>query len=321
MEKYKLTIGIPTYNRVNILKKQINFMINEGVMNDKRIELLISDNGSQDGTKQYLMQIKDSYPLIQINIEKQNKGLIGNLINIYSFSQAEYIWIVGDDDLLVNGCVSNIMNILERQTDLVWLMLNYLETGNEKKMQIPRTGYYSKGLDLLKQVCNTEYALGALMFITASIYKTQYAKKIVGLYRKSKEAKNENLALPLRVSYYVALSGPAYFIEDIWVYDNVANVSWKKDEIKVHARDQIAILDFVAKATNRKLLNDINIFAYLTVETPEFKYIKMKKRNQDNNWPDNYAMKFFLLHRPWIILIDFIKILMRHIKKSTNGNR
>ena len=47
-----LSICIPTYNRLEQIKRQVEFFIFEGVL-EKDIELIVSNNCSTDGTTEY----------------------------------------------------------------------------------------------------------------------------------------------------------------------------------------------------------------------------------------------------------------------------
>ncbi|MBA3028633.1 MAG: glycosyltransferase family 2 protein [Desulfobacteraceae bacterium] len=72
----KLTISIPTFNRLELLKKTLQSI--EPLKNNSDIELLVTDNNSDDGTWERLCRKKDDYGLcIKRNI--MNLGIEGNI--------------------------------------------------------------------------------------------------------------------------------------------------------------------------------------------------------------------------------------------------
>ena len=63
--KKKLSIIIPSYNEINNLKILLN-KANEILSKNKNIEIIIVDNGSTDGSKNYLYDNKKFFPKIKV---------------------------------------------------------------------------------------------------------------------------------------------------------------------------------------------------------------------------------------------------------------
>jgi len=70
----KITIVTPAYNNLPYIKKTIDSVINQSF---KNWEMLISDDGSTDGTIEFLKTIKNKN--IKIFFQKYNLGIFGNL--------------------------------------------------------------------------------------------------------------------------------------------------------------------------------------------------------------------------------------------------
>ena len=71
--KKKLSIIIPSYNEINNLKillKKANKILSE----NKDIEIIIVDNGSTDGSKNYLYNNKKFFPRIKVVRVQKNIG-------------------------------------------------------------------------------------------------------------------------------------------------------------------------------------------------------------------------------------------------------
>lgn len=108
MEKRPLlTIAIPTYNRAKFLKELIENILSESTTDF--IEILISDNNSDDDTKEVVASFHDR-ETYSINYYKNeiNIGFDGNILNCYNKAKGRFIWFLSDDDRFEN----NIFNIL-----------------------------------------------------------------------------------------------------------------------------------------------------------------------------------------------------------------
>ena len=109
MNNKKLSICIPTFNRPEKLIKQVMFVLNEienGIDSDK-IEIIIRDNHSD--CKSYNKVInKLAKSNIHLYRNDSNLGLIGNLNALLKDAKGEYVWFIGDDDILHAGIVRKV---------------------------------------------------------------------------------------------------------------------------------------------------------------------------------------------------------------------
>lgn len=94
----KVSICIPTYNRVDTLKETIDSCLNQVNFDD--FIIIVSDNNPErnDATEQYILNL-DSEKVLYYKHE-QNIGMYGNLNRLYQLSKSEYTVCVHDDDLL-----------------------------------------------------------------------------------------------------------------------------------------------------------------------------------------------------------------------------
>jgi glycosyltransferase involved in cell wall biosynthesis len=143
-----LTIAIPTYNRGYILEKTLSNLQNILDLDSKYkgcIEVLISNNGSDDNTKEILTKYSFKY----FNQEK-NIGYDDNILFLYKEANSEYILFLSDDDILLNSGLSCLMNKLTNKIyDLI--LCNYYSIENgvinnafEIFKEIPKESNFSK---------------------------------------------------------------------------------------------------------------------------------------------------------------------------------
>jgi glycosyltransferase involved in cell wall biosynthesis len=69
-----LSIVMPTYNRLEFLKQFIDFVLSQTRQN---WELVIGDDVSKDGTREYLSTVTDLR--IKVRLQPSNHGQFGNL--------------------------------------------------------------------------------------------------------------------------------------------------------------------------------------------------------------------------------------------------
>lgn len=101
-----LTIYIPTYKRESVAQCVESIV---GQLTSD-VELIISDN-DQDGFAGNLLYPYKDY-ISEYSIRKQNIGCDGNCLYGVTAGAGEYVWVMGDDDVLLPGAVDAIIPML-----------------------------------------------------------------------------------------------------------------------------------------------------------------------------------------------------------------
>ena len=107
-----LTIAIPTYNRSFFLNELLSCLF-EQCMSDPRIELLISDNASTDETPGIVTGYMDRGLQIRYLRNASNFGADANFMQCFEKSSGKYVWLIGDDDVVVPGAIGRIVSYLQ----------------------------------------------------------------------------------------------------------------------------------------------------------------------------------------------------------------
>ena len=97
-----LTYGIITYNRSKYLKKSLKSVL-EQVGNDELVEVLVSDNCSEDDTKEVVQEFQKKYKNLRYHCNETNVGAEGNIHAALRHSKGEYVVVAGDDDYQADG--------------------------------------------------------------------------------------------------------------------------------------------------------------------------------------------------------------------------
>lgn len=300
----KISILLPTYNRLNKLTELVEYLKAEGVFDNEYIEVIISNNGSCDGTDIFLNELNEAN--LCIYSQESNIGILENFRFLINKAIGEYIWIMGDNDYYMSGLINYVLRVLDENRECTHIFLNYGAVGEAKKITHTKvyhgdSGIYKNGLDMFYNVA-ADSTLGALMFISANIYRLNEVRKAHKLIDQAGE--EENFALPLGYSLFCS-KGENICIGDVYVYDEMITPStWSDSKIQVYCRDIIAMYDCIADSfPNSKELKSF-LVRHLPTKFPEYKYfVKGRKLKKDN-----YAMKFFYKNCPRKLLTDLLEI-------------
>lgn len=165
--QYLLSIAIPTYNRADFLKINLDHLVKEmrGIAPD-RVEIIVSDNGSNDHTPQVVeAAIQDGLPVRYIR-NPQDIGSDANIAQCFNEAKGKYVQIMGDDDLYLEGKLADLLDILQANDYGVVCMKSY---GYEKDYVQEFPGGGGEVIDY-SDAGSFLYKIGALIsFISACI--------------------------------------------------------------------------------------------------------------------------------------------------------
>jgi abequosyltransferase len=129
-----LSICIPTYNRAGYLSKCLNSICQqlEGISSD--IELVISDNASVDETGQVVERfIADGFDIRYFR-NQSNMGFDFNFRNCVRNANGKYVWLFGDDDIMLPQSLNKLIGLL-KSDDYGVLYLNALSFDSEENLK------------------------------------------------------------------------------------------------------------------------------------------------------------------------------------------
>lgn len=109
-----LTIAIPTWNRCAFLDLTLRQLHREMASIDgARVEVLVSDNASTDETPVVIDKAQAAGLTIRMIRNPENIGSDANIAQCFNLASGDYVLILGDDDLLVDGCLAWLLSLLE----------------------------------------------------------------------------------------------------------------------------------------------------------------------------------------------------------------
>lgn len=108
-----LSICIPIYNRLSCLEKMLSRFLEDQELFQNKIDLLISDNASQDDLKSCVDKYKKLGLKIRYNRNESNLGPDGNFLYCFNHVLGHYCWLLGSDDVPVEGFLRKLVGYLE----------------------------------------------------------------------------------------------------------------------------------------------------------------------------------------------------------------
>jgi glycosyltransferase involved in cell wall biosynthesis len=112
----KVSILIPTYNRVAYLRDALAHARAQ-TLDD--IEIVVSDDGSTDGTDRLLVEQATADPRIRVAPRNPTRGLFENVNHLLTLVRGEAFCILGDDDRLAPTFGQRLYEVLARKSSVV----------------------------------------------------------------------------------------------------------------------------------------------------------------------------------------------------------
>ncbi len=108
-----LTIAIPTYNRAPYLEQSLSHICWQLKKNKSCVEILVSDNNSTDNSSEIVNKYISKGFTIKYIKNRENIGSDKNFLQCFIMANSKYVLILGDDDILLDGSIEKILDILE----------------------------------------------------------------------------------------------------------------------------------------------------------------------------------------------------------------
>lgn len=215
MKEPLLTIAIPTYNRLEKLKVSLKKVLDYTEGHDE-IEIFVSDNASTDGTKEYVANIQKENRNLNYYRNETNLGFDGNFLNCFRKARGKYLWILSDDDWLMENAVKTVLHVIEQEPIMVFCNLCLAEARQD-------IGVLEKGDTLFLEDKNDFLkAIGVyITFISSLIYNMSFVRKIGNM----EEYKGSNI-----LQSYVAINimqhdGTYVLIKELCIYKNSSGIN------------------------------------------------------------------------------------------------
>lgn len=121
-----LTITIPTYKRPELLHKNLVHLFEQVASHDD-VDVLVLDDSDGSGNLPWIAKIRDQFPHARLDyvVNPHNLGIDENIKNCIVRARSDYVWLLGEDDLLLPGALDKVVTALKKARP-VFLFANYI---------------------------------------------------------------------------------------------------------------------------------------------------------------------------------------------------
>ncbi len=122
-----LSIVVTTYNRAAWLSHGLPLILEQTRPYQDIVEVVVCDNASPDGTPDVVRGL-GHYANLYYHRNEKNVGMLGNLSVSARRGRGRYVWVIGDDDLLVEGTIERVLSAIVHRPETELIYLNYAFT-------------------------------------------------------------------------------------------------------------------------------------------------------------------------------------------------
>jgi len=247
-----LTIGIPTFNRAQLLDKQLAWLAQAIQGLESECEVIVSDNCSTDNTAEVIEKWRPvlSTVTLKANRNSENIGAVRNIAYCINMATSKYVWTIGDDDPIQEQTLAYVLQSVSAQPDLALLILNFSKRDArtnkinfERCFAIENDIISSDGKSVFER-CLEERSGSGVSLTTALVYRSDLAQRalqqwssglsnlLVQLYWTGFCAFHGSVKVT-KDNYLECTGGTHHFIEDKKAFLNLAYVDTPEVFIKL----------------------------------------------------------------------------------------
>lgn len=210
-----LSICILSYNQAPDIERLLNSLVPQ--VTDE-VEIIIRDDSTNNETELLVERLSNIIPIRYFHGKKE--GIDKTVIFLTNEARGEFVWWLGDDEVLPDG-VGSVLEVIKRVPDVTFIWANYrLVYGTKLAIDLQASRLFKSKDELL------ELGGAGLGFVSATVFKRKSA--LTGIDESKKYAGSFFVNLYL-VLYVISQPGRHYYVHGPVVICHPATV----DEIKM----------------------------------------------------------------------------------------
>ena len=251
MNSEVLSICIPTRNRAKYLRELLSAFarqVAESGLGPEEVVFYISDNTSDDATPEVIREFAGQVPRVIYQRNPANIGADRNILQVRTMGRGKYIWVVGDDELLADQALVNLLRLIRQGEP--GLILAY-DAKYDLRLRVPQV--FADFRAFAEECIHTNvHALAQHSLISSNIYRadcydfdfarqtlhTSYPQ-LYGMIRPLFE-KNATVVLP-DFPIIIMRETPAPAVDGFWINDLdalwVDYFKWLRSELQLPELD------------------------------------------------------------------------------------
>lgn len=177
-----ISICIPTYNRAAHLANCLNSIILNQSISKIHFQVCVSDNCSSDETEDIVHRAQANIP-VKYQKNPCNLGIPKNFLNVVKMADGEFVWLIGDDDLLLPYALEKINDLVSKYQNVDFFYINSFclttqhvfsfpqpfDTANLPKNMTPFSSWLNSGemrfMDLINPKISFDFLAGMYLSV------------------------------------------------------------------------------------------------------------------------------------------------------------
>jgi abequosyltransferase len=214
-----LSICIPTFNRGAFLLQTLESISSQI---SAEVEVVVSDNASEDNTRQIVEQFRERIPQLTYFCWPENMGADRNFLNVVELAHGEFCWLMGSDDIVEPEAIETLLLNIRRYPQVAGFSVNrtaYTYDLSQTVVEAPLAGGRLTEDRLIVGIDDVFALLGdQLGFLSAIIIKRS-------LWIEA--ARTHDLTPYLKAYIHVYMVGLLLKAQPEWVYLHRRCVGWR----------------------------------------------------------------------------------------------
>lgn len=173
--RYKFSVVMAVYNVAPFLNEAVDSLLQQTIGFEENVQLILVDDGSQDGSGEICDTYREQYPENIIVIHKENGGVSSARNEGLKYAMGRYLNFMDSDDKLTENTLEEVYSFFEQhymETDIVTIPLEFFDAKKGSHWQNDKFKKGNRVLDLF-----LEYK-SPLMFVNASFIKQERKQDI-----------------------------------------------------------------------------------------------------------------------------------------------
>jgi len=309
MKNSKLAMAIPTYNRADILKENLLYMMED--IKKYNIPIYISDDSSNNDTRKMIEELKQGYEYIYYQKNEPSLGHDKNCFATLQLPEADYVWYIGDSVVVKEGSIKKVLEILNNE-DIDFLFIN------EKSRKLDKaSGIYSDKNEILLEFGWHLTQTGA----------TIYSKKSLSGIKNIDLCKVKNFPQFVLIFESLKNDSKVYWMNEKNISINRKKKSyWNEKVFEVFIRDWTNAVSYLSNYYPNDLLKKVIISH--SIKTNLFSFVNFMSLRANNAFDKKILTKYkhdlklhskvpyILQYSISIVPIILLKIVKKLLKKK-----
>ena len=146
--KKKLSIVIPSFNRIDFLKLNLEEIIEEATESD--IQVILSQDGRNEKIMKFSKQLANRYDNFYFIEHTDRLGHDDNFLKCFDLHDSDYTWILGDSISIHEGSIREILDVIDKHSpDIIGLNADHRKIDHDHSSDT-KMSKYGKEFELTK---------------------------------------------------------------------------------------------------------------------------------------------------------------------------